>query len=109
MISIKLYRSTINANHYLRLALIIYFLCGNLVTANCQSRRDVWRMGYWQSGPAFEINFHGGSVQIDSLPSSNMMSMYIEDAGICDTIGNILFYTNGIYIANALHDTLLNG
>ena len=80
-----------------------------MTTTFAQSRRDVWRMGYWQSGPAFEINFYGGSLQIDSLPSSNMMSMYIEDAGICDTNGNILFYTNGIYIANSLHDTLLNG
>ncbi|MBK7430835.1 MAG: hypothetical protein IPI62_07835 [Bacteroidetes bacterium] len=37
------------------------------------------------------------------------MSMDVEDASISDLNGNILFYTNGIYVANALHDTMANG
>ena len=74
-----------------------------------QSRRAVWRMGYWQSGPIFQMDFHGGVLQIDSLNVPHPMSMYIEDAGICSPQGNLLFYTNGIYIANATHDTMLNG
>lgn len=74
-----------------------------------QSRRDVWRMGYWQSGPTFQMNFYGGVLQIDSITAPNPMSMDITDASISDLNGNILFYTNGIYIANDLHDTMLNG
>ncbi len=35
--------------------------------------------------------------------------MDVEDASISDLNGNILFYTNGIYVANALHDTMANG
>ena len=36
------------------------------------------------------------------------MSMFLANTGISDTEGNLLFYTNGCYIANALHDTLKN-
>lgn len=106
---IKIDISTVNASLTSRIALTVLFLVMNTNSALSQSRRDVWRMGYWQSGPPFIINFYGGTMQIDSLPSNNIMSMYIQDAGICDTNGNILFYSNGIYISNSLHDTLLNG
>ena len=74
-----------------------------------QSRRDVWRMGYWQGGPIFQMDFHGGNLQIDSINVLHPMSMFTEDAGICDPQGNLLFYTNGIFIANASHDTMMNG
>ena len=30
-------------------------------------------------------------------------------SSISDSNGNLLFYTNGIYIANANHDTMMNG
>ncbi|MBX2926391.1 MAG: PKD domain-containing protein [Saprospiraceae bacterium] len=37
--------------------------------------------------------------------------MYLRqaNASMCDTAGNLLFYTNGIYIANALHEPMENG
>ncbi|MBX2927131.1 MAG: PKD domain-containing protein [Saprospiraceae bacterium] len=31
------------------------------------------------------------------------------NASMCDTAGNLLFYTNGIYIANVLHEPMENG
>ncbi|MCO6493233.1 MAG: hypothetical protein J5I98_32735, partial [Phaeodactylibacter sp.] len=34
---------------------------------------------------------------------------YQTNASICDTAGNLLFYTNGIYVANALHQPMENG
>ena len=77
--------------------------------SQAQTRQDVWRMGYWQAGPVFTMNFHGGVLQIDSLNIPSPMSFYSDDAAICDVNGNLLFYSNGIYIANALHDTMLNG
>ncbi len=55
------------------------------------------------------MDFHGGNLQIDSLNVPHPMSMFTEDAGICDPNGNLLLYTNGIFIANALHDTMMNG
>jgi len=66
-------------------------------------------MGYWQGGGIFELSFSGGQLTINTIPAAHPMSMYIEDAGICDTAGQPLFYSNGIYIANANHDTMLNG
>lgn len=80
-----------------------------VTTTFAQSRRDVWRMGYRQAGPAFTMNFHTGTLQIDSILTPSPISMYIEDAAICDTSGNLLFYSNGISIANAQHNIMLNG
>ena len=36
------------------------------------------------------------------------LGFIITNASICDSNGNILFYTNGIYVANREHDTLWN-
>jgi hypothetical protein len=37
------------------------------------------------------------------------MNLYLTNSSICDKDGNLLFYTNGIFIANALNDTMQNG
>jgi len=37
------------------------------------------------------------------------MDLSQTNASICDKEGNLLFYTNGIYIANAQHETMVNG
>lgn len=37
------------------------------------------------------------------------MNFWRTNASMCDTSGNLLFYTNGIYIANRFDDTLFNG
>ncbi|MCO6491920.1 MAG: hypothetical protein J5I98_26120, partial [Phaeodactylibacter sp.] len=37
------------------------------------------------------------------------MDLCQTNASICDTAGNLLFYTNGIYVANALHQPMENG
>ena len=45
----------------------------------------------------------------DTLHTSSPMNFFDCNANISDSLGNLLFYTNGIYIANANHDTMLNG
>ena len=37
------------------------------------------------------------------------MNIQTSHANITDSLGNLLFYTNGIYIADASNDTMLNG
>jgi len=37
------------------------------------------------------------------------MNLQRTNASICDTAGNLLFYTNGIFIANAIHEQMENG
>ena len=52
-------------------------------------------------------DFSGDSLSLkrDDYP----MSFVHTYGAICDTAGNLLFYTNGMYIANAAHDTMVNG
>lgn len=54
-----------------------------------------------------KMDFFNGSPSIsyDSL----QMDFNHTFSDICDTSGNLLFYTNGFYIADATHDTMLNG
>ena len=37
------------------------------------------------------------------------MRFWRTNASLCDTAGNLLFYTNGVFIANRNNDTMLNG
>ena len=53
------------------------------------------------------MNFYSGFA--DTSHSNIQMSFSESNANISDSAGNLLFYTNGIYIANAFGDTMLNG
>lgn len=67
-------------------------------------------MGFYPcDGTPFEMDFNSGHLVINSLPNSNIMSLRSVNAGICDKNGKLLFYTNGIYVANSQHDTMENG
>ena len=52
------------------------------------------------------IDFTMGIPDTFSVESS--MEFFVTNASICDNSGNLLFHTNGNYIANRNHDTLLN-
>ena len=54
----------------------------------------------------YGIDFNLGVADTFSL--FRFMNMRFADASICDTIGQLLFYTNGIYIENGNHDSLKN-
>ena len=73
---------------------------------------NIWLFGYEtdSSLPQF-----GGSVMDFN---NDTLLMYTHDrempfdatnASICDDSGHLLFYTNGVYIANFVHDTIENG
>jgi len=46
---------------------------------------------------------------VDIYYISTTMNLQRTNASICDTAGNLLFYTNGIFIANAIHEQMENG
>jgi len=48
-------------------------------------------------------------VPVDIYEITSAMSLQRTNASICDTAGNLLFYTNGIFIANAIHEQMQNG
>jgi hypothetical protein len=52
-------------------------------------------------------DFNGDSLDVSYLVKD--MNIEITNASISDTAGNLLFYTNGCYIADATHDMMENG
>ncbi len=53
------------------------------------------------------LDFSSGSLVISTVHRD--MNIESTNGVICDKNGNLLFYSNGIYIANALDDTMQNG
>ena len=77
-----------------------------------QGINNLWMMGYGglPATPPFggiDINFISGQSVITYLNRS--MEFRRAVSTICDSSGNLLFVTNGVYIADATGDTMLNG
>ncbi len=96
------------------LRLLFLFCCFSL-SLLAQKRDNVWLFG--SVGNTSETDDFGiSSLCFDSsppdtlnIPESSMSLIEFTNASICDTSGQLLFYTNGIFIANSQHDTLENG
>ncbi|MEI2757819.1 MAG: T9SS type A sorting domain-containing protein [Bacteroidia bacterium] len=80
------------------------------MSAHSQHRDNIWMMGIYAAfipySNYYYMDFTNGNP--DTVVQYRKMPMYITNASICDTAGNLLFYTNGEWIANADGDTLLN-
>ncbi len=72
---------------------------------------NIWMFGYASyAGIPFggmEMNFGSGSMVLNYQPRP--MNMGMTSVTHCDSAGNVLFYCNGAYIANAQDDTMMNG
>ena len=93
----------------------IYVFLGILfILLQCASAQ--WRDREWQLSVSYYVvdstiptnaaTFT--TTTIDTFSLIRPLSLRMTDAGICDTSGNLLFYTNAIAIANRNHDTLMN-
>jgi hypothetical protein len=80
-------------------------------SVSSQGISNLWVMGYESiSGPPFggtNIDFIGGTPNITYL--NRNMNFEETNAVICNVSGNLLFYSNGIYVADATGDTMQNG
>lgn len=81
----------------------IFMIVGNIFG---QGVNNIWLLGYG-NGTRMKINF-------DSLPPipnlvSRKMNFMETEANISNKSGNLLFYTNGVFIADASNDTMQNG
>ncbi|MEO8148838.1 MAG: hypothetical protein ABI723_14430, partial [Bacteroidia bacterium] len=90
--------------------IVIFFLFYNNLFG--QGRDNYWPLGYhsFTSFPdvgGLTVDFSNNVFNFYDHPRE--MWMQFTNASICDDIGNLLFYTNGVYIANAQDDTMLNG
>jgi hypothetical protein len=74
-------------------------------TSFSQKRNNIWMLG-GQFGINCGIDFSNGSADTFSL--NRDMQFYISNSSICDTGGQLLFYTNGNYVANRNHDFMWN-
>jgi len=68
-------------------------------------------MGYYSwGGPPYggtNMDFIGSALNISYHP--RIMNFATTNGVICDKNGNLLFSSNGIFVANAQNDTMLNG
>ena len=76
--------------------------------SHAQNRANIWELSYSDTIaiPNSQINFNSGKADTSSV--YRPMAFWNTDASICDSNGNLLFYTNGLYIGNKKFDTLLN-
>jgi len=77
-----------------------------------QKHDYLWLIGY-DSNPN-DPNFGGSVIDFNLNPPDvyyeyREMNFLSSAASICDSSGNLLFYTNGIYIANNIHEPMING
>ncbi len=72
-----------------------------------QGVSNLWLYGYNNAGINGTIDFYNGLPTITT--NQRHMRFDLEEAVISDNLGNLLFYTNGNYIADATDDTMLNG
>ena len=97
---------------YIKRVLIFLFISLMPWLLSAQGISNLWMMGY-SSGTMYpyfggtNINFYSGFPDTSHINRS--MNFDDCNANISDQNGNLLFYTNGVYISNANNDTMLNG
>ena len=94
---------------FLRCFLLVFF-----ISQYCLGQQNdyYWPLGYASYSPSplaggMSLTFPNNVAQLDTH-SRPMWFMY-TNATISNDTGQLLFYTNGVYIANALDDTMMNG
>lgn len=97
-----------NLVSYIKFILIFFLLipCGGF----SQGISNFWLSGYSSGSSGFggsNIDFKNGFA--DTSTVQRPMSFLETNSNISDSLGNLLFYCNGIYIANANNDTMVNG
>ena len=90
---------------------IIHLLCISAVLF-AQKHDNIWVLGYYGQNPhpilgGMIISFNETLPMISDVDTG--MDLDFTNASISDAEGNLLFYTNGIYIADATHEVMENG
>ena len=94
----------------LSILLFLFLFCGIL---NLYSQRidNVWPLGYdccqYPDFGAANLTFTSQSMNVNVV--QRHQNLNATNASVNDSANNILFTSNGIYIANALDDTMQNG
>jgi hypothetical protein len=89
------------------------------IEGGCQPNRDKYRDQKWIFGYESEnhhIGDYAGNTILDfstEPPTATYQYMPMDfsavSTSLCDTLGNLVCYTNGIYIADKTHQKMING
>ncbi|TAH43865.1 MAG: hypothetical protein EYC69_01550 [Bacteroidetes bacterium] len=93
----------------MRKLLMLYVACLLMCSQSMlgQGVDNLWMMGYNGGGGGLNIDFYSGTRNVYQSPRN--LQFLTTSVTHCNEMGNLLFYSNGIYIANALNNIMLNG
>lgn len=80
-----------------------------------QSKYDYhWTIGYDTSlldpgGDVILMDFNASPVSVQTLKTVDKFSSGFSTSTMSDAEGNLIFYTNGCYVVNAMHEKMENG
>jgi hypothetical protein len=92
---------------------IILFALGAALAAWGQAGRDCyWLLGYFDGSGSpgsgnFALDFCGGSLEV--YEEGEAMSFFNTNAGMSSEAGELLFYTNGVFVIDAQRQPMLGG
>lgn len=89
-----------------KLSLVLCTVAIFLQPLYSQNRDNIWMLSHQFFAPDCGLDFSNGFA--DTFTISRDLNFFLVNASICDTQGQILFYTDGQWIANRNDDTLLN-
>lgn len=92
-------------------AALVLGLLGCSIIGSGQGLNNLWLGGFDSDGPppfgGVDLDFQNGSMVISTV--SRAIGYRRTSANLSDESGNLLFSTNGAFVANALGDTMVNG
>ncbi len=93
---------------------LISIIVSTFTNLSAQKHDNVWVLGYHGQNPHplqnnMLIDFNLNPVDIIPLNLDSGLYFNKTNASICSKEGELLFYTNGIYVANANHEIIENG
>lgn len=77
-----------------------------VIDSSAQNHDNIWQLAEQLFADDCGIDFSSG--EPDTFSLFRDLNFFDTNASVCDSSGNLLFYTNGHWIANANHDSLMN-
>ena len=89
---------------------LLFFIIYFPLISFSQGINNLWLLGYPGGGQfgGMNLDFSSGSLVIIE-DTTRKMDFNQTNAEICNKNGRLLFYYDGVWISNALNDTMANG
>lgn len=89
-----------------KIILATFFLFPFQIFSQVDKRDNIWMLGGATplGYPKFGVDFNMGSADTFSL--QRPMGFFLTNSSICDTNGQLLFYTNGNFVSNRIHQLM---